>query len=109
MKNSMSLLAMLAMLGAVPALANEAKVAGQGVDKRVERQTQRIERKLKKNKISEEKAAELKKEVQAIDEKKDAMVKEGGGKLTKEQKKELHGDLKKTAEEIKAASSPAKQ
>jgi hypothetical protein len=81
---------------------------GQGVEKRVERQNKRIARKLEKKKMTEAQADQLKKEVSAVEAKKDDMVKANNGKrLNKTQRKELQSDLKKTSEEIKAVGSPA--
>jgi|GEM_PF-3492546 len=85
--------------------ANQAKVPGHRVEQRVARQNHRIDRKLKKKKISDEQAQQLKSEVQAVETKKNTMLKEGNGKLTKANRKELRGELKKTSEEIKAAGS----
>lgn len=107
MKNLLSVVTFLALVSTSSAFANDAKVVGAGIDKRVERQNQRIDRKLKEKKITAEKAADLKKDVQAVEEKKVAMLKEGDGKLNKVQRKELQGELKKTSQEIKSSNTTA--
>jgi len=87
------------------AVANSTKVPGQHVEQRVVRQNHRIDRKLKKKKISAEQAQQLKSEVQAVQAKKNTMLKEGNGKLTRAQHKELHQDLKKSSQDIKSAGA----
>jgi hypothetical protein len=111
MNNAIRLMMLMGMFAVVqPVMADQntdaQKGMGQKVEQRVERQNKRIERKLKKKKISEAQATQLKGEVQAVESKKDEMLKANGGKkLTKEQHQELRADLKKTSEEIKASGS----
>ena len=70
-----------------------------GVDKRIERQKKRISHKLEKGKITQDQANTLNQKVDAVQAKEEELKKDG--KLTKEERKELHQDLNKNNQEIK--------
>lgn len=74
---------------------------GQGIEKRVERQKQRIEHQVEKGNLSPEKAAELKQNVEAVAQKKEAAMQDG---ISKEERESLRSDLKASSEGIKAAA-----
>jgi hypothetical protein len=74
---------------------------GQGIEKRVERQKQRIEHQVEKGNISAEQGAQLKQNVEAVAQKKEAAMQDG---ISKEERESLRSDLKSSSEQIKAAA-----
>jgi hypothetical protein len=82
----------------------KAQVRNQKFEKRIKQQQARIDQGLKKGKLTEEKADELKAEVKQIESERETLLKESNGKpLSKEQRKKIKADLKKSGQEIKDA------
>ena len=75
-----------------------------GAAARIERQKEHIQRALDKGKISQEQATALQGKVDAIQAKKDAAMSDG--KITKEERKEIRGDLKSSKREIRNTIKP---
>ena len=70
------------------------------IEKRIVNQKSRIAHKLAKGKITQDQANKLNQDVDAVQSKEQGMAKDG--KLTKEERKDLRQDLKKTEQEIKS-------
>ena len=109
MNTFLRMMMLVGMMGAVSSVYAEDTTAqapalkGQGIEKRIDNQEKRIDHKLAKKKISADQAAKMKQDVEAVRAKEVAMKKEGHGKLTKAQRKELHAKLKTTSQEIKGS------
>jgi hypothetical protein len=74
---------------------------GQGIEKRVERQKQRIDHQVEKGNLSAEQGAQLKQNVEAVAQKKEELKADG---LSKEERETLRSDLKSSSEQIKSAA-----
>lgn len=71
------------------------------IENRVERQKHRINRKLRKGKISQDQAAQLNKNVDAVQAERQSLASDG--KLTKPERKRLRQQLNQNSEAIKQA------
>ncbi len=77
---------------------------GEGVQRRLENQRKRIEHGVKKGKLTEQQAAELKQGVDKIEAEKAEALKDG--KISKEEREKLKGDLKQSSEQIRNLKHP---
>ena len=113
---TMSRLLMLAGMFALiePAFVHSANAQdGKTIEQKSDRLEQKIDSKVKKHKITQQQGDQLKSEAEGVKTEAQADRKSGNGKLTKAQRKELHGKLKQTRKElhqdVKASPSPAAQ
>ena len=107
---------MMMMLGlgvltiAAPSFAEEAKVVkkhkkGERIQKRIQNQEKRIEEGVKSGKLTEDQAKKLQQNVDTI--KSDAKsAAESDGKMTKEEREKLRGELKSSSKAIHDAKHP---
>ncbi len=96
------LTAMFSVLSVSGAMAQGGKkdpTAAPGVNKRIVRQKARIEHKLEKGKITQDEANKLNQNVDAVKAKEQQLATDG--KLSKEDRKELHKELNENSKEIK--------
>lgn len=103
MNTIIKLMTLVGMMSVSVAMANDQggknPTAAPRVEKRVERQKNRIAHKLEKGKITQEQASKLNQNVDAVQVKEKELA--ADGKLTKEDRKELHQELNKSGQEIK--------
>ncbi len=83
------------------------KSPGSKFEKRIERQKRRIQHGVKKGKLTEEQAKSLEATVDKIKAEKDAAT-ANGRQITKEEKENLHKELKDSSEAIRAMKHPEK-
>ena len=106
MKRTISLMTLAALLTVTSAMAEHGgphpgkdPTAAPGVEKRVERQKAKIQKRLSKGKITQDQANQLNQQVDAVQAKKEELAKDG--KLSKEDRTSLREDLNKSKEAIK--------
>ncbi len=78
---------------------------GEGVQRRLENQRKRIEHGVKKGKLTEQQAAELKQKVDKIEAEKNEALKDG--QISKEERQKLKEQVMQSSEQIRNLKNPA--
>jgi hypothetical protein len=77
---------------------------GEGVQRRLENQKKRIDMGVKKGKLTEQQAADLKQNIDKIEAQKNEALQDG--KISKEEREKLKGELKQSSEQIRNLKNP---
>jgi peptidoglycan hydrolase CwlO-like protein len=77
---------------------------GEGVQRRLQNQKKRIDMGVKKGKLTEQQAADLKQNIDKIEAQKNEALQDG--KISKEEREKLKGELKQSSEQIRNLKNP---